>query len=108
MKQLLSICKRTSKHFQSILANTKHKYIMIGVEGGGCNGMKYFIEPVSVKNKYDEFVHIDNIPIVICSKSLMYIIGMNIEFKKSYMGESLQFHNPNAVSKCGCGETFSI
>ena len=30
----------------------------------------------------------------------------NIDWKKSIMGETFVFSNPNATSKCGCGSSF--
>ena len=32
--------------------------------------------------------------------------GTIIDWKKSIMGETFVFSNPNATSKCGCGSSF--
>lgn len=106
-KPLINVCDRSIQHFKNILLNSNKKYIMIGVESGGCNGLRYYINPTSTQNKYDELLYIKNIPILICSKSLIYIIGTNIQWKSSLMSEGIEFINPNAKNKCGCGETFS-
>jgi iron-sulfur cluster assembly accessory protein len=106
---LLNFCNKTIKHFKSILKNTNHKRILIGVKGGGCNGLKYYIEPTSDNpNKIDEIIKKDDIEIVVCGQNLFYLIGTNIKWVDNNMGSGLEFNNPNANSSCGCGETFSI
>ena len=86
------------------------KYIFIGVKGGGCNGLKYFIEPTNDEPvKFDESIKIDeNLNINICGKSLMFLIGTEVKWKDDFIGSGVEFVNPNAKGKCGCGETFSI
>ena len=37
-----------------------------------------------------------------------HLLGTEIKWKENYMGVGVEFENPNAISKCGCGETFSI
>jgi iron-sulfur cluster assembly protein len=41
-------------------------------------------------------------------KSSVYLIGMNIDFKKNGLNEGFEFVNPNAKDHCGCGESFRI
>ena len=38
---VIKICSRTIKHFQKILEKTNKEAILIGIKGGGCNGVKY-------------------------------------------------------------------
>ena len=109
MKQILYICNKSIKHFKKLLLKNNSKYINIGVKGGGCNGFKYYIEPSNEEpNKIDEIIIQDNIQINVCGKSLFYLIGSEINWKDDNMGNGIVFNNPNASSKCGCGETFSI
>lgn len=110
MKNILSICKKTHIHFSNILKNTNNSKILIGVEGGGCNGLKYFIKPINdeyILDKFDEKINIKNIDIVICGKSLLHLLGTEIYWKDDFIGSGLEFKNPNAFSTCGCGETFT-
>ena len=70
--------------------------------------LKYEITPESVERlPNDELVVIDNVPIVICGSSLMYLIGTELKWKTDIMGSGIEFKNPNATSSCGCGDTFS-
>ncbi len=110
MKNIINICNKTLLHFKTILQKTNNSKILIGVKGGGCNGLKYFVKPINneyVIDKFDEKIKIENIDIVICGQSLMYLLGTEIKWKDDFMGSGLEFINPNADSTCGCGETFS-
>ena len=108
-KQIISLCKNTILHFKNILKKSNKKYINIGVKGGGCNGLKYYIEPSDeAPLKIDEQVIIEDLKINVCGHSLIHLIGTQIKWKEDFMGVGIVFDNPNASSKCGCGDTFSI
>jgi len=81
---------------------------MIGVKGGGCNGMRYFIEPTDKPpHKTDEQINLDGTNIIVCGKSLFHILGTEVIWTTDTMGARFDFKNPNAKGSCGCGETFS-
>ena len=110
-----------SKHVVQLSCNAKHKiieiakshdvkHILFHIKGGGCNGFNYIFEPMNnTPHKTQETVPCnDDVNLVVCNKSLFHVIGTNIDWKKNIMGESFHFDNPNAVSECGCGTSFSI
>ena len=106
---MLNICSQTSKHLRSLLRSTGHKHILVGVSGGGCNGLKYNLAPSSdPPQKYDEDFIVQDVPIRLCGNSILYLIGTDIKWITDAMGSRMEFNNPNANSSCGCGETFSI
>ena len=108
-KNVLTFCSKTIRHFRGILKNSNSKSILVGVKGGGCNGLKYYIEPTNdPPNKLDETMKVDGVDIIVCNKSLFYLIGTEVKWKDDLMGSGLEFTNPNASSSCGCGETFSV
>ena len=45
--------------------------------------------------------------IQVCGKSLMHILGTEVDWKKDVMGEAFIFNNPMAKSSCGCGTSFT-
>ncbi len=109
MKNILSLCEKTVQHFSKLRKETNTNNFLLSVKGGGCNGLKYSIVPFfEKKDKYDEIVNYENFNIIICGKSIMYLIGLKISWNEDLFGSGLRFENPNANSKCGCGETFSI
>jgi iron-sulfur cluster assembly protein len=107
MSKILSFCKKTIDHLHNLRISSGKKYILIGVKGGGCNGLKYYIEPTDdTPRKNDELIKDHNI--VVCGDSLLYILGSEVIWKTDAMGSRIEFNNPNATSNCGCGETFGI
>jgi len=109
MNKIITICRMTANHFNNLLTSSNHKYIFIGVKGGGCNGLKYYIETTSdTPEKHDELVISEHVPIIVCGKSLIHLIGSEIRWKNDNMGSSIEINNPNAKASCGCGDTFSI
>ena len=106
---MISFCSKTIKHFSKILNQTNKKSILIGVKGGGCNGIKYFIKPTSESpDKLDEVIEKDGITIIVCGKSLLHLIGSEVTWREDFMGSGIEFKNPNANGTCGCGESWSF
>ena len=110
MNNILKICNKSLNHFSAIMKNNNTNRLLIGVKGGGCNGLKYYIEPFNGEiDKSDEVIKLDkNRELIICGKSILYLMGTEIKWKDDYIGSGLEFINPNASSTCGCGETFNI
>tara|TARA_B110000438_G_C15627630_1_gene569446 strand:+ start:255 stop:581 length:327 start_codon:yes stop_codon:yes gene_type:complete len=107
--KLLTFCKNSIKRLKDIQKIEKNRNFLIGVKGGGCNGLKYYIHPTDKEGeKNDEKLQIEGINIIMCNKSLFYLIGTHVEWNEDIMGNRFNFVNPNSTGTCGCGETFSI
>src|SRR5215510_10578336 len=80
----------------------------VGVKGGGCSGFSYMLdlteEPAA---ETDEQLESNGVQILVDQKSLLYLNGVEIDFKDEVMGRGFVFKNPNATSTCGCGSSFS-
>ena len=90
-----------------ILGN--HKAIFFGAKGGGCSGFEYILYPTNdISNETNETISVENIPMIVCGKSMFLLIGTEIDWKEDHMGSRFEFKNPNAQGTCGCGATFSV
>ena len=106
---VIKICSRTIKHFQKILEKTNKEAILIGIKGGGCNGVKYYIEPTNdLPNKLDETFVKEGVKVIVCGNSVFHLLGSEIKWREDYMGNGIEFINPNATGQCGCGESWSL
>ena len=106
---IIKICSKTIKHFQKILDKTNKTAIFIGIKGGGCNGVKYYIKPTNkTPDKLDEVFVKDHVKIIVCGESVFHLLGSEIKWREDYMGNGIEFINPNATGKCGCGESWSL
>ena len=90
---------------------TKEQYpcvLRVGVRGGGCSGLSYFLEFQKIKKDNDITQTYSDVTIVCDPKSMEYIKDMEIWFDRNLLGGGLKFRNPNAKKTCSCGESFSI
>lgn len=105
----VNISDIAAKQIAQILLSEPDKIgLRISVEGGGCSGFSYKYTLVSEMCEDDLVLKKDGAIVFIDSLSLPFMEGAEIDFVDDLMGQSFQIHNPNAVSSCGCGVSFSI
>ena len=83
-------------------------FIRVGVKGGGCSGLSYDLEFDSEIKDGDKIFDNDGLRIVCDKKSLLYLIGTELEYSDGLKGKGFEFNNPNAQRVCSCGESFSV
>lgn len=108
---MISITNIAKKHLTHIIKRNNSKALYLYLEGGGCNGFNYKIKPLQFDNKpnkIDENIKIDNIKFYICGKSLMYIIGTEIDYIEDIMGTRFHFNNNQISNYCGCGTSVNF
>ena len=109
MKQALKITYTAGEQLCRIAKQHNVQNILFYVKGGGCNGFNYELEPMREKpRKFDEVVPYKDIQVIIDKTSILHLLGTEIDWKKTIMGESFHFTNPNAAASCGCGTSFSV
>lgn len=81
--------------------------VRVFVQGGGCSGFSYGFS-IESEQSFDDFV-IDTglVKVVVDAMSAQYLEGSEINYKSDLTGESFVIKNPNAVTTCGCGSSFS-
>ncbi|MBI2566215.1 MAG: iron-sulfur cluster assembly accessory protein [Candidatus Schekmanbacteria bacterium] len=90
-------------------AQPANAYLRIGVRGGGCAGMSYQMElKTDDMGKKDQAFEVLGITVVSDVKSLLYLTGLSIDYSTDLIGGGFKFVNPNAMSTCGCGTSFSV
>ncbi len=83
-------------------------YIRVSVKGGGCSGLMYDLSFDCVMSDTDTLCEDSDIKILVDKKSLLYLIGTELDFTSGLNGKGFHFINPNASRSCGCGESFAI
>ncbi|KEG19619.1 HesB/IscA family protein [Bartonella bacilliformis] len=105
----VSVSDFAAERIAKILSNEPNKIALrISVEGGGCSGFSYKYDLVSTRKEDDFVIQKGGAVIFIDSISLSFMKGSQIDFVDDLMEQSFQIRNPNAVSSCGCGVSFSI
>lgn len=82
--------------------------IRLGVRTTGCSGMAYVLEYVDKLNDEDEVFESNGVSVIVDKKSLVYLNGLQVDYKRQGLNEGFEFVNPNEKDRCGCGESFRI
>jgi len=99
------------------LASTKLKEIIekqgrsdlalrVYVTPGGCSGFSYGMTFAEGAEEGDVIAEQQGVRVVIDPMSAMYLKGSKIDYVDALMGGGFALRNPNAVSSCGCGQSF--
>ena len=94
---------------KTLLAEEDNQGLMLRlfVQGGGCSGFQYGFTFDESKNEDDFVVEKDGVTLLVDAMSMQYLNGATIDYSKTLMAEQFEIKNPNAISKCGCGSSFS-
>ena len=81
--------------------------LRIFVTAGGCSGLSYGMV-VDDKLTDDDFViDVQGAKVAVDRSSAPFITGSTVDYRsEKLMGGGFVVSNPNAVSTCGCGESF--
>ena len=88
--------------------NNPNLKLRVFVQGGGCSGFSYgfTFDEVQAEDDFD-FVA-EDVKVLVDAMSMQYLQGSDIDYKEDAMGASFVINNPQAVSTCGCGSSFSV
>ncbi len=80
------------------------------VKQTGCSGYMYRPEIIDTPCADDIVLGVDeDLTVYIDPHAVPVLRGTHIDFVTKSMGmEQLEYHNPNADSLCGCGESFNL
>ena len=82
--------------------------LRVSVEGGGCSGLSYKLDFAQEAGEGDKTIEDKDIKIYVNIKSLLYLMGTELDYTGGLQGEGFHFNNPNASRTCACGESFSV
>ena len=105
---LVSMTSRAAEKLKEIVAKQGRDdlALRVYVTPGGCSGFSYGMTFAEGREEDDALIEQDGVRIVVDPMSAMYIKGSEIDFVDALMGGGFALRNPNAVSSCGCGQSF--
>ena len=107
---MITITNIAKKNLINLIQNNgKSAYLYL--KGGGCNGFSYtfdILKEDKKPHKLDEIYNLGEKNLYLCGKSIMYLIGTEIDYIEDIMGSRFNFKNENISSKCGCGTSFNF
>ena len=83
--------------------------LRVGVRGGGCSGLSYFMDFVDSPEEKDKiFEFEESVTLAVDRKSYLFLNGTEIDFQSGMMKTGFEFNNPIAGRSCSCGESFTL
>ncbi len=82
--------------------------LRVYITGGGCSGFQYGFVFDEEVNEDDTLIERDGVILLIDSMSIEYLNGSEIDYKDDLTGAQFIIRNPNAVTTCGCGSSFTV
>jgi iron-sulfur cluster insertion protein len=106
----MNLTESAVEKLQDILAedNNPNLKLRVFVQGGGCSGFSYGFTLDEEQNEDDFDLAYGNVKVLVDSMSWQYLQGSEINYKEDLAGASFVINNPQAVSTCGCGSSFSV
>ncbi len=82
--------------------------LRVFVQGGGCQGFQYGFQFEDAAAEDDTVIDCDGVHFLVDSLSYQYLVGAEIDYKDDLEGSRFVIRNPNAVTTCSCGSSFSV
>lgn len=81
--------------------------LRVYVSGGGCSGFQYGMALDNNIRDLDTVFESDGVKTIVDEVSIQYLSGATIDYVDDLMGSGFKIENPNAISSCGCGNSFN-
>ena len=106
---MVKLSDRAAAEIKGLLENQGKTDAMLRVfvAGGGCSGFQYGMALEDMPMEGDSQYDINGVKVIIDPRSIMYLNGAEIDYVDSLRGGGFKIDNPNAVSSCGCGQSFT-
>ncbi len=108
---MVNISESASQQIKNLLSqgsNPRDSFLRVKVVPGGCSGFSYKLDFDQAMQPADKVFEENGTKVVIDSKSLLYILGMTLDYEGGLNGKGFMFSNPNASKTCGCGSSFNV
>lgn len=109
---MITVTEEAKNHVLNLMntdgLTSETHFLRVGVKGGGCSGLTYVMDFDNKIDPTDQIVELTDLRVVIDRKSLLYLVGTELQYSTGLNGKGLVWNNPNSSRTCGCGESFSI
>ena len=108
--KVVSLTDQAADRVREIMAKADKAYagLRVGVKNGGCAGQEYVLTYAEAADPLDEVVEDRGVTIYIEPKSVLFLIGSEIDYEVGKLASRFVFRNPNETDACGCGESVTI
>ena len=82
--------------------------LRVFVQGGGCSGFQYGLMIEENPTANDQTFESNGVKLYVDPISARYLEGAEVDFVDNIGGGGFTIKNPNAVTTCGCGQSFTV
>jgi len=82
--------------------------LRVYIQGGGCSGFQYGFTFDEEVQEGDTEIEKGGVTLLVDPMSVQYLQGAEIDYKEDLSGAQFIIRNPNAMTTCGCGSSFSV
>lgn len=106
---MIQLTQRAQEKMLDFLVESRNpaSRVRIYIVGGGCAGFSYGFRMEDDFDPDDFLIDIGSTRVVIDSASAQYLVGSTVDYEEKLWESKFTVDNPNAVSSCGCGSSFS-
>ncbi|KEY91278.1 iron-sulfur cluster insertion protein erpA [Candidatus Photodesmus blepharus] len=110
VKVPLSFSDAAAMRVRTLITEEKNSALKLRVyiTGGGCGGFQYGFTFDENINKDDTTIKNGDMTLIVDPMSLQYLVGGIVDYTEGLKGSYFFIKNPNAVTTCGCGASFSV
>ena len=107
---MIALTPTAAQKLKTLLArqNKPAGFLRIRVTSGGCSGLSYEFEISDVMAQDEQVFQSNGAKVVTNPGSLLYVSGTEVDYTEGLMKSGFELKNPNAVSSCSCGTSFSV
>lgn len=107
---MINVTETAATKIQELLAEEQKDGcgLRVFVQGGGCSGFQYGLMIDENTGFGDQVFESNGVRLYVDPISIRYLSGAEVDFVDTVTGGGFTIKNPNAVSTCGCGSSFSV
>ncbi len=107
---MINVSQAAASKITELLAeeNKQSSGLRIFVQGGGCSGFQYGLMIEDSPAVADQTFESNGVKLYVDPISIRYLNGAEVDFVDNFAGGGFTIKNPNAVTTCGCGQSFTV
>lgn len=107
---MINVTQTAASKISELLAEEQKQDsgLRVFVQGGGCSGFQYGLMIEESSGDTDQVFESNGIKLYVDPISIRYLKGAEVDFVDTVTGGGFTIKNPNAVSTCGCGQSFTV
>jgi iron-sulfur cluster assembly accessory protein len=108
-ESIINVSSIAASKIAELLAeeNKQESGLRVFVQGGGCSGFQYGLMIEDSPGDTDQVFQSNGVRLYVDPISVRYLKGAEVDFVDNVAGGGFTIRNPNAVSTCGCGQSFT-